>query len=486
MSTRDASAVRTAIRAALPRDTSTHGAAPEPRHVYMPPAHTKALHLDSALIVGGRGVGKTFWSSALVSNELRSLLGAVVNELQVADVFAGYGERPDLDAYPDQETFASLLGDGVDAFFVWRAVIARRLAEPTTVAVPARSWRESVAWVRAEPEAYARLLQDADERLRDSGTRALFVFDALDRAGRDWRAMDVIVRDLLRVALSLKAFSRLHTKVFLRDDQFERRTVTDFPDASKLLATRVNLSWEPHDLHGLLWQYLCNAPDEHGERLRDLYADEVGHPPDASYENVWVPTAEAKRDVEVQRRLFSAIAGPWMGRDRRRGLTYSWSVSHLADGRGRASPRSFLAAIRAAAEDSTSRYAEHPYALHYESIKRGVQEASETRVRELEEDYPWVPRLMEPLRGMTVPCTEEEIEQRWRAEFGTTFRGDVRDRLPPDNPDDTWHGLRVSLERLGIMEVMRDGRINMPDLYRVGFGLGRRGGVRPVVPAPSG
>jgi hypothetical protein len=27
---------------------------------------------------------------------------------------------------------------------------------------------------------------------------------------------------------------------------------------------------------------------------------------------------------------------------------------------------------------------------------------------------------------------------------------------------------------------MRDGRINMPDLYRVGFGLGRKGGVTPL------
>lgn len=481
-----AAAVRSAIRTALPPGTSTHGAAPEPRHMYVPPAHAKALQLDHDVVIGGRGVGKTFWSTALASDELRSMLGAVVNDLQVAEVFAGYGERPDLHAYPDPETFASLLDAGVTAFHVWRAVVARGLSDRTAVDVPSDSWTDSVAWVQSQPEAYARLLQDADARLRASGSRALFVFDALDRAGRDWRAMDAIVRDLLRVSLALKAFPQLHTKVFLRDDQFARRTVTDFPDASKLLATRVELTWQPHDLHGLLWQYLCNAPDEHGDLLRDVYAGVVGQAPDSSFDDVWFPNAIAKRDVDVQRRLFSAIAGPWMGRDRRRGITYSWSVSHLSDARGRVSPRSFLAAIRAAAEDSIDRYADHEYALHYESIKRGVQEASEIRVRELAEDYPWVPRLMEPLRGMTVPCTEAEIEQRWRDEFGDQFHVDLGDRLPPDNPDDTWRGLRQGLERLGIMESMRDGRINMPDLYRVGFGLGRRGGVKPVVSLPAG
>ena len=453
--------------------------------MYVPPAHVKALQLDHDLIIGGRGVGKTFWSTALASDELRSVLGAVVSDLQAADVFAGYGERSDLDAYPDPETFASLLAANVTAFHVWRAVVARGLADRTSVAVPAATWSDSVAWVQSQPEAFARLLQDADTRLRETGSRALFVFDALDRAGRDWRAMDAIVRDLLRVALTLKTFSHLHTKVFLRDDQFERRTVTDFPDASKLLATRVELTWEPHDLHGLLWQYLCNAPDEHGDLLRDVYTDVVGHAPDSSHEGVWFPSPNAKRDIAVQRSLFSAIAGPWMGRDRRRGITYSWSVSHLTDAHGRVSPRSFLAAIRAAAEDFIDRYADHTFALHYESIKRGVQEASEIRVRELAEDYPWVPRLMEPLRGMTVPCTEEEIDQRWNDEFGERFRIDVSDRLPPDDPDDGWRGLRVGLERLGIMEAMRDARITMPDLYRVGFGLGRRGGVRPVVSLPA-
>lgn len=369
MTARAASAVRAAIRAALPRDTSTHGASPEPRHMYVPPAHVRTLQLDHELIIGGRGVGKTFWSTALASDELRSMLGTVVSDLQAADVFAGYGERSDLDAYPDPETFASLLDANVNAFHVWRAVVARGLADRTSVAVPAATWSDSVAWVRAQPEAFARLLQDADTRLRETGSRALFVFDALDRAGRDWRAMNAIVRDLLRVALTLKTFSHLHTKVFLRDDQFERRTVTDFPDASKLLATRVELTWEPHDLHGLLWQYLCNAPDEHGDLLRDVYTDVVGHAPDSSHEGV--------------------------------------------------------------------------------------------------------------------PCTEEEIEQRWNDEFGERFRIDVSDRLPPDKPDDSWRGLRVGLERLGIMEAMRDARITMPDLYQVGFGLGRRGGVRPVVSPPA-
>ncbi|MFU8887919.1 MAG: hypothetical protein ACNA8N_04885 [Trueperaceae bacterium] len=480
-----ASTVRTAILDALPPDTSTHGAPLEPPHLYLPNAHTKALQLDHGLVIGGRGVGKTVWSTALASDELRSSIGTVVPDLRAADVATGHGERPDLDAYPDPATFGSLLDAGESAFHVWRAAIARGLARRTNQVVPAATWVESVAWVRTEPEAFARLLQDADARLRDGGAHMLFVFDALDRAGRDWAEMDSIVRDLLRVALAVRTFPRLHTKVFLREDQFEGRTVTNFPDASKLLATRVELTWALHDLHGLLWQYLVNAYGDHGFVLRSIYTSVMGQEP-PSEGGVWRPSGAAQRDSEEQRALFSAIAGPWMGRDRRRGFTYSWSVGHLADAGGRASPRSFLAAIRAAAEDSVERYPDHPHALHYESIKRGVQKASEIRVRELEEDYPWVPRLMQPLRGMTVPCAFSDVEDAWRQAFGERFTPNVGDRLPPDNPDGSWRGLRESLERLGIMERMRDDRVNMPDLYRVGFGLGRRGGVRPVLSTPAG
>jgi len=42
-----------------------------------------------------------------------------------------------------------------------------------------------------------------------------------------------------------------------------------------------------------------------------------------------------------------------------------------------------------------------------------------------------------------------------------------------------WDGIRQDLVRLGIFVTRKDSRIDMPDLYRVGFGLGRRGGVKP-------
>ncbi|MBV5345316.1 MAG: hypothetical protein JZU63_07215, partial [Rhodoferax sp.] len=120
--------------------------------------------------------------------------------------------------------------------------------------------------------------------------------------------------------------------------------------------------------------------EDHGVSLRKVYKSVVGSLPLKLTDDAWAVADSAKREGIVQRSLFVALAGEWMGRDRRRGIPYIWTVGHLADGRGRTSPRSFLAAIRGAAENSLERYPDHSLALHYESIKRGGQKAAEIRV----------------------------------------------------------------------------------------------------------
>lgn len=481
MTTRSIEQLRRAIIEALPRETSKYGRIPERKEVYVPPSHIKALRLECNLVIGARGVGKTFWSAALRSPAIREMLGETVSDLSVADVHTGFGERPDLDNYPDGDVFSNLLLKDIEAYHVWRAVIARWSAKIIAEDIPRKSWDETVEWVKTEPELFARMLERANAKFEAEGGIGLIVFDALDRSSADWKTMDRILRDLLRVVLSLKSFPRLHGKAFLREDQFAGRQVMDFPDASKLLSTRVDLTWAAHDLHGLLWQCLCNGPDDHGSLLRMIFKEVTGSAPRKLADDAWSVTEAAKREGTIQRSLFMTIAGDWMGRDRRRGIPYTWTIGHLADGRGRTSPRSFLAAVRRAAEDSQERYPDHSHALHYESIKRGVQQASEIRVSELAEDYPWVKDVMEPLRGVTVPCVFDLIKQRWIGELHRNPSDMIFDRLPPEHYENGWNGVRDDLRSLGIFESMKDGRVNMPDLYRVGFGLGRRGGVKPVI-----
>lgn len=458
--------------------SSSFGEPPIQTNVYLPSAHTKALRLESNLVVGSRGVGKTFWAAVLQTPSLLSFLGRSLRDLENVEAVAGYSSKDDIDRFPDSGTFTALLENKeCTPHDIWRAVIVRWLKSIDTIDVPSDTWDATVQWVRSHPEQIARLVSGADQRLQQEGRRSLIVFDALDRTSSDWQTMDKIVRDLLRCVLWLKPYRSLHAKVFLRIDQFDR-TVTNFPDASKLLATKTELFWEPHDLHGLLWQLLCNAYGDDGIFLRRFCAD-VTQEAFTEGATGWQLPDRIKRNEEKLRGLFEALAGKWMGTDVRRGVPYVWIVSHLADGNKITSPRSFLEAIRAATEDSVVRYPDHGTPLHYESIKRGVQKASSIRISEIAEDYPWIRDYVEPLRGFNVPCRFSDIELQWNESLKVGVPGIMQDRLPPEHLANGWPGIRKDLERIGLFVGMKDGRINMPDLYRIGFGLGRKGGVKP-------
>ena len=456
--------LREAILAA-PLETSNFGETPQPGILYLPLSHLKALKLDAHIVVGGRGVGKSFWTAALQSESLRAQLGTISSEIQDIEVFAGFSSTEDIDSYPNADIFVDLFSNNGNPYDLWRTVILRWVAKRSGENIPIDSWQSTLEWFKSNPEDAARLMQ------RERSWKGLIIFDALDRTSSEWQRMDEIVRGLLRTILWLKSFPGLYAKVFLREDQAER-TVFNFADASKLTATKAELTWARHDLHGLLWQRLINAPGDYGARMREICKNNA-------VDNVWRIAPYMKSESEAQKMAFEMLAGPWMGRDRRRGVPYSWSVGHLADGRGQTSPRSFLAAIRQAAQDSSERYSQHDYALHFESIKRGIQKASEIRVQEIAEDYPWVPDILSALSGMNVPIEFEFVKNKWEEKFPNGAESMSSTRLPAQHVDRGWYGVCEDLQRLGLLETKMDGRIDMPDLYRVGFGLGRKGGVKP-------
>ena len=123
-------------------------------------------------------------------------------------------------------------------------------------------------------------------------------------------------------------------------------------------------------------------------------------------------------------------------------------------------------------------------ASQVQSIKRGVQEASKIRVRELQEDYPWVNQVLSSLGGKVVPCGFGEVAKRWKSQSVLDRLGEEAAanevKLPPRHIDDGPEGIRRDLESLGVFQRMQDGRVNIPDVFRVGYGLGRKGGVKPV------
>ena len=481
MTTINAKVARRAL-IGLPEGAS-YGEKPSLAQVYLPPSHLKAMDLNRSLVIGMRGAGKTFWWSALQTPNVRRLIdrSSIGSALKVdTEVRTGFGVAPRPDDYPKSNVVAELMS-AHEPRLVWRTVLARHLASPKHPLREIRGWSERVEWVSENAEAMDRLFYDRDNRYDRKERDFLILFDALDLCANKWSDMYRAIRGLLQLALDMRAYRRLRVKIFLRSDQVDESRIADFPDASKVLASKIELSWPRRELYGLLWQLLANG--KHGKHFRKFLG--------SNWKRFESQTGESVRrlprelaDEDKQKEKFDAIAGKWMGANVRRGFPYTWVPNHLGDTQGNVSPRSFLVALRTAAEDTRNEYREHPYALHYNSIKRGVSEASRIRVDEIREDYPWVERFLAPLSGMSVPCEFDEVADIWRDQ--RILKELVNEekkygvKLLPRNLRRGIDGVRDDLESLGIFQRLLDGRVNMPDVFRVGYGLGRKGGVKPV------
>ena len=466
----------------LPEGTS-HGNVPAPGDVYLPRSHLKAMHPDSLLVTGMRGAGKTFWWSALQDSAVRQLVGRQAMRSTLSEnteVLTGFGVTPALDRYPDKDVLRNLLSTDIEPRIVWRTVQALQLAQIDHPLRQMDSWKTRAGYVKDNPEQVGSLFEERDRKFHEQGTNCLILFDALDRCADDWVEMYRAIRGLLQTALEMRSYQRLRVKIFLRSDQVDESKIADFPDASKVLSSAVELSWPRNELYGLLWHYLANG--ENGDSFRTFLGGSDWTSTNVGQQQLFVVPRRLLSREDDQREKFHEIAGPWMGLGPKRGFPYTWISNHLADTEGRVSPRSFLSALRAAADDTTDHRPDHKFALHFESIKRGVQKASVIRVSELQEDYPWVHRVLAPLEGMVVPCGFEEVTERWKGVLDRLTEEVEQNevKLPPLHIDQGPGGIRSDLESLGVFLKMGDGRVNIPDVFRVGYGLGRRGGVKPI------
>ncbi len=480
--------MREALLEALPEyDQASSEPERTPKFTYVPPSHARALDPENTIVEGMRGAGKSHWWSALNKVEHRKYLESVFPETRISEkieISQGYGVNSSPEQWPGKDTLASLVKT-YEPRHIWQAVIAVHANFPEPFPRKLGKWTDMVKWVSSHAEDYDNLLYQVDQALaRDQKVR-LVLFDGLDRLANDWQGIRPLARALFQLALDLRSTRALRLKLFVRPDMLEDPEIRAFPDFSKLLGKKITLTWRRVDLYALLFQCLGNA-DTHGEMFRDSCYKMFEEKWLRDKENdAWLVPDELRTDETLQREVFHAIAGPAMGRGTNRGFPYTWLPNHLIDGREQVSPRSFVAALRHAVQQDIAP-ADWPYALHYKAIQVGVQEASQIRVNEItQEDYPWVESLMRPLKGnITVPCEPKDIIKLWKATetidglLVNGMAGEVK--LPPPHLEDRERGVLQDLEGLGVIQRMWDGRIQMPDVYRIAFGFGRRGGVKPL------
>ena len=478
--------MRKALRVSLAENDVSSELRP-PQFTYVPSNHAKALNPETTIVEGMRGAGKSHWWLALSSKPHRQYIASAFPEAHLEeniDISQGYGLGLPNAVAPDKDTLGRLRSE-FKPRHIWLAVVALHCEFPAPFPAVAATWRERVLWVSENSEQYNALLENAASDLVRKGRKRLILFDALDRLADDWEGIRPLTKALFQVALDMLATKAIRLKLFVRPDMLQDRDMLAFPDSSKLSARKVALTWARKDLYALLFQCLANDP-ENGSVFRKHVKTYWGpHWLDAV--GVFALPKRLRVDEVLQSELFGALAGPAMAagpHGTKKGVPYTWLPNHLVDGHDQVSPRSFFAALRSAAEMELPSW---PYAIHFSGLKSGVQQASRIRVEEItQEDYPWVQTVMEPLKGLNVPFYDFEFTNVWEQrqtlkavslKMGTQTQGV---KLLPAHYEQGEEGVLRDLKDLGVIHEMVDGRIQMPDVYRVAFGLGRKGGVKPL------
>lgn len=430
-----------------------------------------ALQPDVYLAIGDRGAGKTELFRVLAQGGVETL------GVPASEVVVGFGRPPGLRDQPADIELDDQLGraDEPTRRVFWLGMLARHLPEvrdalPGELGAMLRSPDARIdRWlpvVRANLGALLAALDAHDDRLSDENRRCLVIYDELDRSSTTYEGLFPPLRALLALWLDrCRQWRAIRPKIFLRQDLFVSELLA-FPDGAKFFAAhKVDLAWSPAQPYDLLLKRLLNLDRPGvsawlearlGATLRVVQDPRLGA----------VPRTEAG----AHEALMGALVGRYMGANPRKGASVTWVPNHLQDANGRLAPRSFLRLFRYAAEEARKHPGVRDLPLAPADFAAAEVRVSADRIQELADEDPWIWDLKRLLQGQALP-----MEFRMLAEQLSEL---VQARGSRRLPSGDLSGLVRYLFRRGILEERPDGRVNMPDIYRHGLGLTRKGGVR--------
>lgn len=451
------------------------------------------------LITGGRGSGKTELFRILTSCEgLNYILSQKerkrYTQLKESEFLIGYvAKGSQAKHFPAANVCDELLNiekpDSLASFWggLICSVIIRRFREDDEMnALAERYFGQQTAynladkgsevskWWRlldARKETWESFLDQADTVLEKRDIHICIAYDELDRICSRYEDLFGYIRSLLDFWFRHNSrFTNIKAKIFLRSDLYHAKAL-QFVDASKMGAYRLALSWNINSLYQLLVKRLANT----GIAELDAYLKSV---PGLLREEMNGALGYLPEDSEEAFRLLVCkMIGQYMGKNAKRGVSYTWVPNHIQDANGEMAPRAFLKCFAFAAEEMVQHKSdiedlEGDRILHPTRLQGAVAQVSADRVQELTlEEYQWLQSLIIRLNKKTMLMGMEEFLDYLKPENWTESE---RARLPGKTNIE----ILDALVDLGIVMKTADGRINIPEIYLHGFGLKRKGGIK--------
>jgi hypothetical protein len=451
--------------------------------VFLPlPTHQLALRPDAVIVLGGRGAGKTALFRLI--KELGSEVGAFLQDpvIPSARWVDAYADGIDHPAPSVLDELVAQVGAARDtalrAFWATDLLAQLERGNVEGASLPEairQAWlgheRDPARWVDVAERNIGSVMAGLDRVEGALASKKYLVFasyDHLDRLGilatnRTHRQR--LVRTLLALWLSnASRYRHLRGKIFLRPDLFDEAQ-DSFPDASKLRPRAVTLTWDVPSLYRLVIRHLANRGPYAKETrawLEGIGIKLYEHPADREW-----GLLPNEMGGEKQKAFAVALAGNTMGAGTNKGFTHRWIPARLRDAGGSIVPRSFLRllshAAKSAMRDEIPRQGPLMSPTH---LVGALQATSKDRAAELNDEYPFVRRL-EGLRGQNLLLKRSIVIRRLSAPTS-----------PEDGFGEDGQAVFDEMRRIGVLELRPDDRIDVPDIYRYGYDIKRKGGAK--------
>lgn len=279
------------------------------------------------------------------------------------------------------------------------------------------TWHDRCEYVHSNFSAFNKLLLDEHNSLVAASKTTWLLFDDIDNK--------CFVEAFKAILDDLKPLYTFVFKIFVRPEMFE----TD--NAPYITRNGVHLHWKKVQLYTLLW-YILAQDDEFRAFCLEYFGSQYEW---KQVRGLWIPPMDFRINEDLQFKLFNKLTTMFIGDNSKSGDSYSWLPNHLSDGKERVLPETFLDAV-----------------FHGDkSLKVSTIAAYKNQIARLNSQYNWLSDTMSEFKGLTLPLSESEILDKSRVQ---------------------------ELINLGIFYPMPSGRLDMPEVYRVGYGLGRKGGVK--------
>ncbi len=419
------------------------------------------------LILGEKGAGKTALYAVLSNNEyakdLARFCEAGSNETEGTTWIKGLDNTKE---HPNESVFESLSDETEKTYRnFWKLLLIRSIE--TDLSKTPRDWVTFINEARkANPIAIDGEIDKICEKLNQENKYITIIYDYLDVLIReDSGSRGKILSALLEIWRSIQSRqSRLSTKIFMRNDIFEREV--SLTDKVKLNNHSSLISWEYDQLLNIIWKRLYHSQYEKPKWIieeikKDQFiSDSLGIVPELT-EN-------------ENRLLLQNLLGQYMGGNNK-AFPYNWILYHISDTKRQIQPRSLLNLFSEASkkqlEDPNDVPGEFP--LKPRNMEMAMHLVSKHRVEDIKEEYPNLKPIFDNLKDYHQQFPIEESALNTALAKLTKDHTALAEMAPAN--------IIKRLEDIGVLYEYKftlknkEKRYHIPDLYLIEMGLKRKG-----------